>query len=77
MVDGVVAVRGLGFEGDRFDVDDPRLTGTMAAPLNWDVLEDNESGVIVLETIDFRIDNGDGSWTGQGTNLAPEAEAAE
>ena len=67
VVDGTLEVRGGVFGGDRFEMDDPRLTGTGTAAFNVDVHKVNDFEDVVLETNDIRIENEAGSWTGHGT----------
>jgi len=69
VVDGVLEVRGFVLVGDALEMDDPRLTGSISVTFNADVHKVSDFEEIVLQTVDMRIDNDDGSWTGQGTQL--------
>ena len=69
VVDGMLEVRGVVFTGDRFEMDDPRLTGTVTGAVNVDVHKVSDFEDVVLQTLEIRIENDDGSWSGQGTNL--------
>ena len=70
-VDGGLEVRGAITEGDQFEMDDPRLTGTVTKVDNVDVHDVvNDEGVVVAGSLALRLDNGAGSWSGQGTNIS-------
>ena len=62
-VSGVRQRRGLAFEGARFEMDDPRLTGDVSYVTNGDgrTVGDAEA---VLFTVGWRIENDEGSWSG-------------
>jgi len=69
-VDGGLEVRGAITEGDQFEMDDPRLTGTVTKVDNVDVHDVvNDEGVVVAGSLALRLDNGAGSWSGQGTSV--------
>jgi len=69
VVDGVLEVRDFVLVGDALEMDDPRLTGSISVTFSADVHKVNDFEDVVLETVEMRIDNDDGSWTGQGTSL--------
>jgi len=81
VVDGMLEVRDGAFTGERFEMDDARLSGTGTVAFNVDVHPVNDFEDVVLEVVDFRIDNDDGSWAGRGTMFVhngaeiPEEEA--
>jgi hypothetical protein len=81
VVDGNLEVRDGVFEGDRFEMDDPRLTGTVTGAFNVDVHKESDFIDIVVQALEFRIENEAGSWSGQGTSInhggatVPEDEA--
>ena len=83
VVDGMLEVRGVVFTGDRFEMDDPRLTGTVTGAVNVDVHKVSDFEDVVLQTLEIRIENDDGSWSGQGTSIIhagatiPEDEALQ
>ena len=62
MVDGVRQRRGLHFEGARFEMDDPRVTGDVSYEhiSDWRTDADAEAA---LFTTDWRIENDEGSWS--------------
>ena len=61
-VDGVRQRRGLRFEGARFEMDDPRLTGDVSYEGIQHGRMDGETEVVLFAT-DWRIENEDGSWS--------------
>ena len=69
VVDGVLEVRGFYLTGDALEMDDPRISGSISVTFNADVHKVSDFSEIVLETVEQRIDNDDGSWQGQGTLL--------
>ena len=81
VVDGVLEVRGVITEGDRFEMDDPRLTGTVTLAVNVDVHKVSDFEDVVAGSFALRLDNEAGSWSGQGTSVfhggatIPEDEA--
>jgi hypothetical protein len=78
VVDGLLEVRDFVLVGDALEMDDPRMTGSISVTFNADVHKVSDFEEVVLQTVDMRIDNDDGSWTGQGTQLVHDgAEIAE
>ena len=81
VVDGMLEVRDGAFAGDRLEMDDPRLTGTITGAFNVDVHKASDFVDIVAQTFALRIENEAGSWSGQGTTVVhdgatvPEDEA--
>jgi len=81
VVDGTLEVRDGVFAGDRFEMDDPRLTGTANVAFNVDVHKASDFIDIGSQTLAMRIENEAGSWSGQGTSgfhggaTIPEDEA--
>jgi hypothetical protein len=81
VVDGTLEVRDGVFAGDRFEMDDPRLTGTATGAFNVDVHKVSDFIDIVSQMMAGRIENEAGSWSGQGTSVfhggatIPEDEA--
>jgi hypothetical protein len=82
VVDDVMEVRGGVIEGLRFEMDDPRLTGTVTQAFNQDRhIKESDSINIMPSTFGLRIENEAGSWSGQGTGFShrgatiPEDEA--
>ena len=69
VVDGVLEVRGVITEGDRFEMDDPRLTGTVTLAVNVDVHKVSDFEDVVAGSFALRLDNEAGSWSGQGTSV--------
>jgi len=69
VVDGVLEVRGGVFTGDRFEMDDPRLTGTATGTFNVDVHKESDFIDVVAGSLGLRIENEAGSWSGQGTTV--------
>ncbi len=69
VVDDVLEVRGFYLTGDALEMDDPRMTGSISVTFNADVHKVGDFEEIVLEAIELRIDNDDGSWQGLGTAL--------
>jgi hypothetical protein len=67
-VDGVNQTRGLAFEGERLEMDDPRLTGTVSYEINADgrTVGDTESALL---SVHWRIENEEGSWSGSCPSL--------
>jgi hypothetical protein len=70
VVDGVLEVRGVIAEGDRFEMDDPRLTGTVTVAVNVDVHKESDFTDVVAGSLALRIENEAGSWSGQGTGVS-------
>ena len=64
MVDGVSQNRGGLFGGRQFEADDPRLTGVVSMAANGD-LRTVEGTLAFLQSIHQRIENEEGSWSGQ------------
>jgi hypothetical protein len=69
VVDGLLEVRDFVLVGDALEMDDPRMTGSISVTFNADVHKVSDFEDVVLQTVELRIDNDDGSWTGQGTQL--------
>ena len=69
VVDGVLEVRGVIAEGDQFEMDDPRLSGTVTLAVNVDVHKVSDFEDIVAGSFALRLDNEGGSWSGQGTSV--------
>jgi hypothetical protein len=69
VVDGVLEVRGVIVEGDQFEMDDPRLTGTVTLAVNVDVHKVGDFEDIVAGSFALRLENEAGSWAGQGTSV--------
>ena len=69
VVDGVLEVRGVIAEGDQFEMDDPRLTGTVTLAVNLDVHKVSDFEDIVAGSLALRLDNEAGSWSGQGMTV--------
>ena len=67
-VDGVRQRRGMVSEGARFEMDDPRLTGTVSYETNGDAraVGGEESFLVALA---WHIENEDGSWSGSCPGL--------
>jgi len=63
MVDGVDQRRGGVREGARFEMDDPRLTGTVSYMSNLDGRKVGRTDA-VLVALGWRIENEEGSWSG-------------
>lgn len=63
VVDGVIQDRGLVIGGERFEADDPRLTGSVTSTANGD-LRTIEGTPTFLLSIFLRIENDEGSWSG-------------
>jgi len=82
VVDGVLEVRGLEREGP-IETTDPRLTGSLSRVIDLDVHPVDDFAEVVLFTVQHRIENEDGSWSGTGTGVAhggpgaPEEEALD
>lgn len=53
------------FEGDTIETSDPRVSGALSRAVNW---AEPTPGLYV-EAEAWRLENEDGSWTGQGTGL--------
>ena len=70
VVDGVLEVRGVIAEGDRFEMDDPRLTGTVTVAVNVDVHKVSDFVDVVAFALALRLENEAGSWSGQGTGVS-------
>ena len=70
VVDGVLEVRGLISEGDRFEMDDPRLTGTVTVAVNVDVHKVSDFVDVVAVSLALGLENEAGSWSGQGTGVS-------
>jgi hypothetical protein len=70
VVDGVLEVRDVIVKGDRFEMDDPRLTGTATLAVNVDVHKESDFIDVVAGTLGLRIENEAGSWSGQGTTVS-------
>lgn len=70
VVDGVLEVRGGVAEGDRFEMDDPRLTGTVTLAFNVDVHKVSDFIDVVPVALALRLENEAGSWSGQGTGAS-------
>ena len=78
VVDGLLEVRDFVLVGDALEMDDPRMTGSISVTFNADVHKVSDFEEVVLQTVEIRIDNDDGSWQGQGTQLVHDgAEIAE
>jgi hypothetical protein len=81
VVDGTLEVRDVIVKGDRFEMDDPRLTGTATLAVNVDVHKASDFIDIGSQALAMRIENETGSWSGQGTSgfhngaTIPEGEA--
>ena len=70
VVDGVLEIRGGVAEGDRFEMDDPRLTGTVTVAFNVDVHKESDFIDVVPAALALRLENEAGSWSGQGTGAS-------
>ncbi len=68
-VDDHLEVRGAIVEGDRFEMNDPRLTGTVTLAVNVDVHNVIGSVDVVAGSFALRLENEAGSWSGQGTSV--------
>jgi hypothetical protein len=62
-VDGIIQDRGGVIGGDRFEADDPRLTGTVTTTVNGDLREIDDSFAI-LQSVSWRLENEAGAWSG-------------
>jgi hypothetical protein len=70
VVDGVLEVRGVVLEGDwPIEMDDPRVTGSISVAINEDVHKVSDFEDVVARTLELRIENEAGSWTGQGAGV--------
>ena len=69
VVDGMLEVRDVVWQGITVEFDDPRLSGTMTGILNENVHRVGDFENIVLQAGQVRIDNEAGSWFGQGTSV--------
>lgn len=69
VVDGAIGLRGLIVEGDQFEMDDPRLTGTVTLAMNFDFHSVNDQENVAAGSLALRLENEDGSWSGQGTSV--------
>ena len=69
VVDDVLEVRGVIAEGDRFEMDDPRVTGTVTVAVNVDVHKESDFVDIAAFSLALRLENEAGSWSGQGTGI--------
>ena len=71
MEDGVLRRRGLRFEGARFEMDDPRLTGDVSYEnvSDWHREDEPEGPGGALFSTDWRIENDEGSWSSSCTTL--------
>ena len=69
VVDGVMEVRGWGFEGNGIETSDPRMTGSVTRNGNTDIHKLGDSEDVGFEAVAWRIKNDDGSWSGQGSTL--------
>ena len=67
MVDGVRQRQGVRFEGARFEMDDPRLTGDVSYEGIQHGRMDGETEVVLFAT-DWRIENDEGSWSSSCTS---------
>lgn len=74
IVDGVLHHRGTVAEGDAIEVSDPRVSGPLTIAQNANVYHLNESEMTMFRTVEWRIENDAGSWTGQGTNPSPRLD---
>lgn len=70
VVDGVLEVRDVIVEGDRFEMDDPRLTGTVTLAVNVDVHKESDFTDVVAGSLGLRLENDAGSWSGPGTGVS-------
>ena len=70
VADGVLEVRGGIVEGDRFEMDDPRVTGTVTLAFNVDVHKESDFVDVVTGALALRLENEAGSWSGQGTGAS-------
>jgi hypothetical protein len=70
VVNGVLEVRGGIGEGDQFEMDDPRLTGTVTLAFNADVHKESDFTDVVAAALGLRLENEAGSWSGQGTGVS-------
>ena len=69
MVDGVRQERGLVVTGDRFEADDPRMTGSLSIAGNADFRTVGGTPAILI-SYTLRIENEEGSWSGPCDFLA-------
>jgi hypothetical protein len=69
VVDGVLEVRGVIAEGDRFEMDDARLTGTVTVAVNVDVHKESDFVDVAAFSLALRLENEAGSWSGRGTGV--------
>jgi hypothetical protein len=69
VVDGALEIRGGIVEGDRFEMDDPRVTGTVTLAFNVDVHKESDFVDVVAGSLALRIETEAGSWSGQGTGV--------
>ena len=64
VVDGVSQGRGGVIEGDRFEADDPRLTGSFSQTVNGDLRMIGDTAAFLISP-SMRIENDEGAWSGQ------------
>ena len=71
VVGSVSEIRGAIVGGLRFEMDDPRLTGTVTNVANHDRhIKKSEAINIMPSALGLRIENEAGSWSGQGTGVS-------
>ena len=70
VVDGVLEARGVAYEGDQLEMDDPRLTGSASVVMNANVHKVSDFIDVVAQAFQLRIENEAGSWSGMGTAFA-------
>ena len=63
-VDGVSQGRGTVVVGDRFEADDPRLTGNVSQTVNGDLRTVGGTPAILISP-SLRVENDEGAWSGQ------------
>lgn len=68
-VDGGVEARGFTEVGLILETSDPRLNGSLSRALNVDLQFMGDEERVGLKTDSWRIENEDGSWTGEGTGI--------
>ena len=70
VVDGVLEVRDVVVGGEwPLEMDDPRVAGSISVAINQDVHKVSDFVDVVPTSVDIRIENADGSWSGQGTSI--------
>jgi hypothetical protein len=69
IVDGVLEVRGVVVEDEAIETSDPRINGTLSRALNVNVHKLSDFEDVVVEIAAWRIENEDGSWSGEGGAL--------